>query len=110
MDKTTEIYKSIRWWERKRLLYNVFPLLGGLLVPFLRSDVPNGISTLSPFLIILFFLFGANIFYTLGWATELLLQYYFKIPLWGNGIRRILFVLGTLFSFLWMFILIREIP
>ncbi len=110
MDKTTEIYKSIRWWERKRLLYNAFPLLGGLFVPLLRSGVPNGISTLSPFLIILFFLFGANIFYTLGWASEVLLNYYFKLPFWGKGLRRVLFVSGSLFSFYWMFILIREIP
>tara|TARA_R110000850_G_scaffold173492_1_gene299155 strand:+ start:1570 stop:1902 length:333 start_codon:yes stop_codon:yes gene_type:complete len=110
MNKITEIYQAIRWWERKRLIYNAFPLLGGLLVPLLRSDVPNGISTLSPFLIILFFLFGANILYTFGWASEVLLNYYFKLPFWGKGLRRVLFVLGCLFSFYWMFVVSRPIP
>lgn len=110
MDKASEVYKTIRWWERKRLLYNAFPLIGGLLVPLLRSEVPNGVSNLSEFLVLPIFIFGANLFYTFGWASEVLLNYYFKLPSWGKGLRRVLFVLGCLFSFYWMFVALRQIP
>nr|WP_321225515.1 hypothetical protein [uncultured Psychroserpens sp.] len=94
---------AIKWWERKRLIYNIITLIGGLLVIFIRGDVPNGISPYSDFTIILFWLFGANIFYTCGWAFEALLNYYFKTSFFGNNIRNALFVLGAVFSFMWMF-------
>ncbi|WP_114904989.1 hypothetical protein [Kordia sp. SMS9] len=75
----------------------------------MRSDVPNGISPYENYSILLFWLFGANIFYTFGWALEALLNYYFKVPFWKNDTRRIFFVLGTVFSFVWMFLLTSQI-
>jgi len=71
----------------------------------MRSDVPNGISPYNDYIIILFWLFGANIFYTFGWALEFLLNYYLKLSFWKHDTRRIFFVLGTIFSFIWMFLL-----
>lgn len=100
---------AIKWWERKRVFYNVVTFLGGLIVIFLRGEVPNGISSYTDFGIIFFWLFGANIFYTCGWAFEAMLNYYFKIPFWNNNVRRVLFFLGLVFSFIWMFLLTREI-
>jgi len=106
---TSEIHRAVKWWEKKRILYNVITLVGGLLVLLLRSEVPNGISSLSNYIIIGYWLFGANIFYTCGWGLEILLNYYFKFRFWRDGIRLILFVLGSSFSFCWMFFLAKEL-
>ena len=102
--------EAVRWWEKKRILYSVIALSGGLLVMFGRSELPNGVSTYSAFFILGFLLFGANIFYTCGWGAEILLNYYFKTPYWGNVTRKTIFVLGSIFSFFWMFLVIRELP
>ena len=96
---------AIQWWEEKRLIYNGITLLGGILVVFLRSEVPNGISYYNNFWIILFLLFGANIFYTIGWAFEALLNYYCNVSFFNNSIRKLFFFFGTVFSFIWMFVL-----
>ncbi|WGD33934.1 hypothetical protein [Olleya sp. YS] len=109
-DKPEDGFNSaIKWWERKRLWYNLITLVGGLLVVLLRGDVPNGISSYSDFYMILFWLFGANIFFTCGWGIEALSVYYLKTKYFGNGLRTLLFVLGSVFSFFWMFILTRSI-
>jgi len=89
-------------------MYTIITILGGLLVVFVRSELPNGLSPFSNYAIILFYVFGANIFYTCGWGLEALLNYYFKIPFWGTKTRQTFFVLGTLFSFVWMFLLTRD--
>lgn len=62
--------ESFRWWEKKRLIYNLIAVFGGLLVFFLRSGVPNGRSPnefyqIHPYLFLGIMLFGANIFYGL---------------------------------------------
>mgnify|MGYP005870232821 CR=1 FL=1 len=105
----SEFRSSIKWWEKKRLIYNIFTLLGGLICVFLRSGVPNGVSSYQNFLIIFFWLFGANIFYTFGWSFEFLLNHYFKTNFWNNNVRKLIFILGTIFSFLWMFILTSQV-
>lgn len=107
-DDTNEISLSVRWWEKKRIIYNLIALTGGLLVYFLRSEVPNGISPFDNYFVIVFWLFGANIFYTCGWGSEILLNYYFKIRFWSDRFRMTCFILGSLFSFCWMFLLARD--
>ena len=100
---------AIKWWERKRLWYNLVTLAGGLLVVLVRSELPNGISPYSEFYLIFFWLFGANIFYTFGWAIEAIFAYYLRTPYFGKDLRLLLFICGTIFSFIWMFILTRSL-
>jgi hypothetical protein len=100
---------AIKWWERKRLWYNIVALAGGIIVILLRGEVPNGISSYSDFYIIFYWLFGANILYTCGWGFEALCVYYFKTKYFGERFRMLLFVFGTIFSFFWIFILTRSI-
>ena len=71
--------------------------------------MPNGISSYEEFGIILFWLFGANIFFTGGWVFEALLNYYFKASFFKKTTRQLLFILGTIFSVIWMFMLASEI-
>lgn len=102
--------QSIHFWESKRMLYNLITISGGGCVIFLRGFIPNGISSYCHFSILFYWLFGANIIYTFGWVLEMLLNYYFKIKFWGTKIRLTLFILGSIFSFIWIFLLTREIP
>lgn len=103
-----DLFEAVKWWEKKRLIYNLTALAGGLLVVLLRSMVMEGDISVDTFLNLAVWLFGANIFYTGGWAIEVLLHYYFKVRFWPVGVRWGAFVLGSLFSVAWMFMLIRE--
>lgn len=47
------------------------------------------------------FIFGANIFYTLGWATEVVFLRAYKIDRFSNIMRWILFLIGTFISLIW---------
>ena len=100
---------AITWWERKRLVYNIITLFGALLVIFGRGEVPNGISSYKDFVIVFYWLFGANVFYTFGWGFEAILNYYFKTPFFGKTTRTLCFFLGAFFSLVWMFILASQI-
>jgi hypothetical protein len=105
--------ESVRWWEKKRLVYNLITLFGGLLVFVLRSGVPNGLSPnefyhMHPYLFLGVMLLGANIFYCFGWGSEVLLNHYFKLTFFSKGLRMFLYIGGSLFSFGWMFGLIRD--
>jgi len=100
---------AIKWWERKRIWYNFIALIGGLIGLIGKGDVPNGISPHDESYLILFWLFGANIFYSGGWGIEALSVYHFKTKYFGNEFRLALFILGSLLSFVWMFLLSRPI-
>ena len=104
-----DFYSAIRWWESKRLWYSLITIAGSLLIILLRGEVPNGISNYSDFYILFYWLIGANIFYTSGWGIEALSVYYLKTEYFKNGFRKLLFVIGTVFSFIWMFLLTRSI-
>lgn len=109
MVRENNFEKTLTCWESKRLIYNIVTLSGGLIAMFLRGDVPNGIRSYEGFIMMFFWLFGANIFYTFGWVLEVLSKYYFKSSFFKNRTRQIFFVLGTIFSFLWMFMLSSEV-
>ena len=102
---TKEIHLSIKWWKKKRLIYNSVTLSGGLLVLLIRSGVPNGIGSYNPIDDLLFWLCVSNVFYSCGWGLEILLNYYLK-----NTTRTILFAIGCIFSFCCMFIMTRNLP
>lgn len=92
--------KHIRWWEKKRVLFNL--IIVGFSV-FLMHEFWNypmraitGGSQII-FHAILFVIF-ANIAYTAGWIAELMVSYLFDWDGIGNFGRWVLFALGTLFT------------
>ena len=109
-NNANDIQTSIKWWEKKRLTYNVISLLGGILVHFLRNAVPNGIGNYNFTEDILFWLVICNLFYCGGWCLEILLNYYFKFRFFNNKFRLLLFVIGCLLSFFCMFIMVLSLP
>ena len=63
----------IHWWEQRRIFYNAVMLAAGCLTVLLALSlheikVTELFNVLPPILI---FAFSANLFYTLGWLTEI---------------------------------------
>ena len=71
-DQKTEPTRTIdiiKWWERKRILYNLIVGLSGLLILAIINLF--GTSTIFLIPLILFYGLAANFFYTLGWMIEI---------------------------------------
>jgi hypothetical protein len=97
-------WDSIVWWEIRRIPFNLVLLATGLLTIFIILTVAKSLSGQAgneyptPYILVPIVLYGfaANIFYTLGWITELL---------WSAGdtartapLRRRVFRLGLIGS------------
>jgi hypothetical protein len=107
--------EAVQWWETpiKRFLYNLVTIIGGGLVLIIRSEMlykgfSNSMYPMNPYVTLLFLVFGANFFYCAGWVLEILLDHYFKIKCISSIIRWLLFLGGSVFSFIWMFLLMIE--
>ena len=62
----------IRWWEKRRTIYNVIMLVAGLMTIILavslgEISLHDTVNVIPPILI---FALSANMFYTLGWILE----------------------------------------
>ena len=78
--KDRNIFQIIFWWEIRRILYNVIVLIAGiislLLMVFFASKkikLEAGEDFIEPFAIIIFAVLS-NLFYTLGWITEMFVE------------------------------------
>ena len=105
-----DIWKTIAWWEARRIPYNLLVgatglvssamcLITGILCEHFLGD-PIGIPDPPVFALLGVAVYGimANLCYTGGWVAELLVQ---KIwPAKGNDFGRISFFLGLGFSIL----------
>lgn len=98
------VAEIFRWWERKRLLFNL--LMIGIIVfvaamhLLTNSDTPNYYRFSSDFFVrsIYYFLF-INICYCAGWGIQLLAYYAFDIQYNSVKIVNIvLFTIGTVFT------------
>lgn len=92
-----ELNKSIDWWEAKRVYYSIIVVLASFLsfVNFNNSVTYEGNILFD----ILIWVFGANVFYTMSWATEILIYRRKSQIVIHKNLRRGLFILGYLFSF-----------
>ena len=103
-DKTEYVeIEVVRWWERKRLLYNalLFGLEIFLMLLYGEETMRFGIG--RAIILTLITNFIANIFYTAGWVLEIFISFYFKKRM-PSAFKKVLFVLGTLFSLTLAFI------
>ena len=75
MEKEEQILEIVHWWEKLRVIYNLF-----LLFAFIMLAVMMGESTLihweKVIFLMLYWFFGANVFYTMSWASEILIIKY----------------------------------
>ena len=96
--KEAQIFIAVRWWERRRLLYNV--LLFGVEFFVSISHYKNllAFGVVSGIIQTIIVNIIANAFYSMGWGVEVLATYYFEHIKFTETSRRILYVLGLLFS------------
>jgi hypothetical protein len=98
-ENTDEILPPVKWWEKKRLSYNLW--VGGTgLIATLFCGLPVLMTT--PFWVIThiaLYGFVVNIFYSFGWGIEMLSLNYFNKN-YTEKYRHGLFVFGTLVSIL----------
>ena len=91
--------KVVQWWESRRLTYNAIVGVTGLgtlvYVNALELLLGNGWFQV-PWLAIVAYGVGANLFYTLGWFVENLAERWLKRPVYGLGPA--LFRHGLVFS------------
>jgi len=95
-EKTLD-FEPLNWWESKRLIYNLALLFGAFLAYLIISTSSRELS----FTAVLIWLFGANVFYTMSWAIEFFFFKFFKTYPFNRTTRRIIFVIGALFSGWW---------
>ncbi len=97
---------ALSWWEKNRKWYTLVVVITMIAAigydKFVVSqDRISGIMTLDTIVInLIVWTFGANIFYSLGFGIEAVLNHYLKNPL-GPGYRILALFSGTVFSILW---------
>ncbi len=101
--KQSVVKEMILWWEKRRLLYNAFLIIPAtlLIIHFWNYPMRTIIGGDHIILDVVLLIFGANVFYTLGWGFGVVNYYLFKSSGLSDWIRWSFFVLGTLFSLLW---------
>lgn len=87
-------FETFKWWEKKRLLYNLLIGLSGLFLLFLLSFFRKGIF----FILVPALLYGcvANVLYTFGFIAELGMRKLLPAQTLKPG--PVLLFLGTLVS------------
>lgn len=88
--------QTLKWWEKKRILYNLIIGITGLFILFATNLPHQGVFFLFP----LAFLYGlgANLFYTFGWIIEVGLRKLLGQDDRLKKIGPILLFLGTILS------------
>lgn len=90
----------MRWWEKKRLLFNAIIIgiaLIALIQAFLTGSMNNHLG-FSFFVQSAIYLIFINCCYCVGWGLQLLRYYYFNLQSDSKSLDYILFVGGTLFT------------
>lgn len=92
------ILEMVRWWEIRRIPYNIIVGLSGLLSSFaILSQHPSIKWTEILWYAALPYGLFANVAYLAGWVIEILIFYYFNGKL-NTSIRNTLLILGTIIS------------
>ncbi|WP_051568400.1 hypothetical protein [Crocinitomix catalasitica] len=85
---------AIAWWEKKRVLFNLFVGLTGVFAMTLVITTFGIIDLID----LIFYGIAANIFYCLGFVLEALNLHYLKGKFKIDNYRLFLFIVGTTFS------------
>lgn len=88
--------QALAWWEKKRLMFNM-AVVGAqllMLVSFWQQVYFFG-GPESAIIQSVAYTLAANLFYCLGWGSEFLLMYYFKIQPFNSAFRWAIFIGGV---------------
>ncbi|MEZ4686473.1 MAG: hypothetical protein R3B47_10525 [Bacteroidia bacterium] len=105
--KEESIKDIVRWWEKRRIRFNLAVGITGLFALLLFTSYMFFYSPGLAFYVfgILFYGIIANVFYTLGWASDIYSKVLLNDRLQLTRYKNALFIGGTLFSMAVTFIL-----
>lgn len=98
-----ELRSNIKWWESRRLIFNLLVGLIGALAIYNGLSQCNYSWTVADTLSIICWGLGANVFYSLGFLLEIFDWYYLDNKIGIKKFRLLFFVTGTIFSCLWTY-------
>jgi hypothetical protein len=93
-----EILDLVRWWEKKRIIFNLCVGVAGLIMLFILGLPILKAIPLEIIFYILFYGVVVNGFYTLGWVCGILRVVYFKRHISIGEHKEGLFYFGTFLS------------
>ena len=93
-----ELKSNMKWWESKRLLFNLAVGLFGVFGIYIGISQYEYTLTIIDFIGIIFWGVSANILYSTGLLLELLDWYYLNNKIRIYRFRRLFFIGGLLFS------------
>ena len=93
-----ELKSNMKWWESKRLLFNLVVGLVGVYGIYKAIAIGDYTWVLTDLIGIIFWGVGANILYSTGLLLELLDWYYLNNKIRIYRLRWLFFVAGLLFS------------
>ena len=95
----------IRWWEQRRVYYNIVMLAAGALTIALAVSlgeilITDVVNALPPIIIVAL---SANLFYTLGWVVEIACRKFITETELVQKAGPVLFIAGIVLSVLFTF-------
>jgi hypothetical protein len=98
----SSVKEIVRWWEKKRLIYNGVIIGFSVFLMYSFWDYPmrSIIGTYQVIWNAIVYIIIANLFYTSSWGLELFRIYVLKTNGLSNNSKWVIFVLGALFSLL----------
>jgi len=91
--KGKDFSEIVRWWEKKRLLFNILIAICGLVNIILSHKFKTKFIVPS-----IFYGIAANIFFSTGILLEAWDNYYFNGRIHTKNYRLPIFIIGVLFS------------
>ena len=77
-------------------------LLPLILLGIISSDTISHLG--GVIFLALIWIFGANVFYTMSWAAEILIYKHLGRFVLNNNVRTILYCIGLIFSMIWTYL------
>lgn len=96
-DAYSNLRAVIRWWEKKRLLFNICICFSAFLPTIFFYELVQLQSTMALITLSIIYLLFANLFFTIGWGIDALRYYIFSGKNFGKY-KELFYLTGMLFS------------
>ncbi|MFK8008654.1 MAG: hypothetical protein AB8H03_20010 [Saprospiraceae bacterium] len=94
-----ELYESVKWWEKRRIYFNIIVSLAWISPFFFSWESLGNINVFGLLIAFCTYVCFANLCFCFSWVIDILKSYYFENPKYGSS-KTYLFVLGMIFSIL----------
>ena len=101
---SNELYESIKWWESRRIFYNIAVGIAGLIPIAIFWNTILEIGFFNSLIGIVIYGSLVNICYCFGWGIDILKSFYLDSSSFGKS-KLTLLVLGVIFS-MWLTLII----